>query len=109
LGTLHVFLVLSLERRHLLLANVTAHPHAAWAAQQIIESATPGVNVLQLTRDRDGIYGAVFDRRVNNLGIRQLHIASRSPWQNGYAERPTCTTLPAVGMHVRTVHAPSCR
>jgi putative transposase len=24
---------------------------------------------------------------VNNLGIRQLRIAPRSPWQNGFAER----------------------
>jgi putative transposase len=34
-----------------------------------------------------GIFGAAFDQRVNNLGVRQLRIAPRSPWQNGYAER----------------------
>ena len=30
---LYVFFVLSLERRRILHVNVTAHPHAAWAAQ----------------------------------------------------------------------------
>jgi putative transposase len=33
--TLYVFFVLSLERRLLLHVNVTARPHAAWAAQQL--------------------------------------------------------------------------
>jgi transposase InsO family protein len=40
-----------------------------------------------LIRDRDGIYGAAFDRRVSRLGITQVRIAPRSPWQNGYVER----------------------
>jgi transposase InsO family protein len=42
---------------------------------------------VRLVRDRDAIFGTVFDAGVNNLGIRQLRIAPRSPWQNGYAER----------------------
>src|SRR5262249_19068585 len=86
--TLYVFVVLSLERRVVLHANVTSHPHAAWAAQQLVEALGPDTPVIiRLIRDRDGIYGAVFDSRVNNLGIEQLRTAPRSPWQNGYAER----------------------
>jgi putative transposase len=34
--TLYVFVVLSLERRVLLHIHVTSHPHAAWAAQQLV-------------------------------------------------------------------------
>ncbi len=34
----YVFFVLSLERRRVLHVNVTAHPYAAWAAQQIVEA-----------------------------------------------------------------------
>jgi putative transposase len=86
--TLYVFVVLSLERRVLLHLNVTSHPHAAWAAQQIVEALGPEAPVVQrLIRDRDGIYGAEFDARVQNLGIQQLRTSPRSPWQNGYAER----------------------
>src|SRR5262249_43913116 len=71
--TLYVFVVLSLERRAVLHVNVTSHPHAAWAAQQIVEALGPEApSVRRLMRDRDSIYGAVFDARVNNLGIEQL-------------------------------------
>jgi hypothetical protein len=42
---------------------------------------------VRLIRDRDSICGSAFDARVRNLGIEQLVVARRSPWQNGYAER----------------------
>jgi putative transposase len=85
--TLYVFIVLSLERRLLLHVNVTAHPCAAWAAQQMVEALGTEVDAARLIRDRDGIYGAAFDKRVSGLGLEQIRIAPRSPWQNGYAER----------------------
>ena len=40
-----------------------------------------------LLRDRDSIYGDHFRQRVHNMGIRQIVISPRSPWQNAYAER----------------------
>jgi hypothetical protein len=40
-NVLYVFFVLSLERRRILHVNVTAHPYAAWAAQQIVETSAP--------------------------------------------------------------------
>jgi transposase InsO family protein len=85
--TLYVFFVLSLERRRVLHINVTTHPYAAWAAQQIVEAIGAEFVPARLIRDRDGIYGTAFDARVRNLGIEQFCIAPRSPWQNGYAER----------------------
>jgi putative transposase len=84
---LYVFFVLSLERRCVLHVNVTAHPYAGWAAQQIVEAVGLATSIVRLIRDRDGIFGAAFDTRVENIGIRQLRIAPRSPWQNGFAER----------------------
>jgi putative transposase len=84
----YVFFVLSLERREVLHVNVTSHPHAAWAAQQIVEALGPDAPpVRRLIRDRDGIFGRAFDARVDNLGITQHRTAPRSPWQNGFAER----------------------
>ncbi|MCP4243605.1 MAG: transposase family protein [bacterium] len=38
-------------------------------------------------RDRDGIFGDDFRQRVANMGIEEVIIAPRSPWQNPYAER----------------------
>jgi transposase InsO family protein len=84
---IYVFFVLSLERRRVLHVNVTAHPRAAWTAQQIVEAIGTEVVPARLVRDRDAIFGTVFDARVENLGIRQFRIAPRSPWQNGFAER----------------------
>jgi putative transposase len=40
-----------------------------------------------LLRDRDGIYESSFQHRVHNLGIEELVIAWRSPWQSPYVER----------------------
>ena len=86
-GIAYVFFVLSLERRRVLHVNVTTQPHAAWAAQQIVEAIGADIVPARLIRDRDGIFGTVFDARVAHLGIAQMKIAPRSPWQNGYAER----------------------
>jgi putative transposase len=86
-NVLYVFFVLSLERRRVLHVNVTAHPRATWTAQQIVEALDADAVPARLIRDRDGIYGAEFDARVDHLGIEQLRIAPRSPWQNGFAER----------------------
>ncbi len=37
--------------------------------------------------DRDGIYGAVFRRRMKAMSINEVLIAPRSPWQDPYVER----------------------
>ena len=84
---LFVFLVLCHERRRIVHFNVTEHPSAEWTGRQLIE-AFPWDSVPRyLIRDRDGIYGQDFTRRVNALDIQQVLIAPRSPWQNPYIER----------------------
>ena len=40
-----------------------------------------------MIRDRDGIYGDQFRRRVEGMGIEEVLTAPHSPWQNPYAER----------------------
>src|SRR5258708_39745050 len=52
------------------------------AAQRRRGEAAPRANRVSPASSR-----AQFDARVHNLGVRQLRIASRSPWQNGFAER----------------------
>ena len=84
---LFVFVVLSLERRKVLHLNATAHPSAQWTAQQIVEACAWKQAPSYLIRDRDGIYGDAFRRRVTSLGIAEIPTAPRSPWQNAYAER----------------------
>jgi transposase InsO family protein len=84
---LFVFVVLSLLRRRVLHINVSAHPTAAWTAQQVVEAVPWTTPNRYVVRDRDGIYAEVFQRRVDALGLEQVVIAARSPWQNGYVER----------------------
>ena len=38
-------------------------------------------------RNGHGHYGEVFQGRVERLGLEQVVIAARSPWQNAYVER----------------------
>ena len=67
--------------------NVTSRPPARWAAQQIVEAFPFEDGPRFLLRDRDGIYGEHFSDHVEHMGIEEVLIAPRSPWQNPYCER----------------------
>jgi putative transposase len=82
-----VFVVLAHDRRRILSINVTSSPSAAWTANQIVQAFPWESAPRYLLRDRDSIYGDRFRHRVRNLGIKEVIIARRSPWQNPYAER----------------------
>ena len=84
---LYVFAVLSHVRRKILHFNVTATPSAHWAAQQLREAFPIASPPKYLLRDRDGIYGLDFQHMAHALGLEELHIAPRSPWQSPYVER----------------------
>jgi putative transposase len=87
LKVLFVFVVLAHERRRVLHFNITEHPTAEWTAQQIIEAFPEDTAPRYLIRDRDGVYGSYFRRRVKGMGIQEVLSAPRSPWQNPFAER----------------------
>jgi putative transposase len=84
---LFVFVGLRHDRRELIHVNVTDHPTAGWAARQLIEAFPEGTAPKYLLRDRDAIYGEVFTRCVDNIGIRHVITAPRAPWQNPFVER----------------------
>ena len=84
---LFVFVVLALERRKVLHFAVTEAPSAIWAGQQVVNAFPFAVPPKYLLRDRDGVYGADFTKRVAALGIKEKLIAPHAPWQNPYAER----------------------
>jgi transposase InsO family protein len=85
---LYCFVIPGHGRRQILHFNVTAHPTAGWTSQQIVEAfPADGTEPKYLLRDRDSIYGDYFQHRVKNMGIKEVVIAWRSPWQNPYCER----------------------
>ncbi len=84
---LFTFIILHHDRRLLLHFNVTAQPTADWTAQQVVEAFPFDEAPRFLICDRDRVYGSVFRERVKNMGVEEVLIAPRSPWQNPYAER----------------------
>ena len=86
-GVLFVLVVLSHCRRRIVHFNVTDHPNAIWAAQQVVEVFPDDTAPKWLHRDRDSVYGESFRRRVASLGIAEVVSAPASPWQNPYVER----------------------
>jgi putative transposase len=85
--TLYVFVVLSLDRRHVSHFNVTTNPTADWTSLQLIQAFPFDSAPKYLIRDRDGVYGQKVVETLDFLGIAQIVTAPRSPWQNGYCER----------------------
>jgi hypothetical protein len=84
---LFVFGSLRHDRRELLHLHVTDHPTAVWTARQIVEAFPKETVPRYLLRDRDAIEGECFTRSITNMGIREVIIAPRAPWQNAFVER----------------------
>ena len=84
---LYVFLVLQHDRRRLVHFNITTNPMAQWAFRQMVEAFPFEEAPRFLIRDNDGIYGDYFRDRVGHMGIDEVTITPRSPWQNPYVER----------------------
>ena len=63
------------------------HPNAEWVARQLTEACGWEWTPSYIIRDRDGVYGEIFTRRLRAMGIRDRPTAPRSPWQNGHTER----------------------
>ena len=87
-GLLYGLVILRQSRRELLWLGATAHPNAEWLARQLTGACGWDEPPSYLICDRDEVYGAAFIRRVAAMGIRDRPTSARSPWQNGYAERP---------------------
>ncbi len=84
---LFVLVVLSHRRRRIVHVNVSDHPTANWSAQQVVDAFPDDTAPRWLHRDRDGIYGEAFRRRLASMGIAEVISAPASPWQNPYVER----------------------
>jgi len=84
---LYAVIIIFHQRRKVIHFNVTEHPTEEWTAQQIVEACPWETAPKYLLRDRDAVYGSVFQSRAKNLGINEVKTAPQSPWQNPYCER----------------------
>ena len=90
------FLVLAHDRRRVVHFNVTTNPTAQWTAQQVVEAFPWESAPRYLLRDRDSIFGGLFRSRVRRMGIEEVLIASRSPWQSPFVEETDRVHTPRV-------------
>jgi transposase InsO family protein len=84
---LFVLVILAHERRHIVHFHITEHPTAEWTTQQVIDAFPWDEAPRYLLHDRDRIYSTAFRQRMWPMGIGEVLIAPRSPWQNPYVER----------------------
>jgi len=87
LRVLFALVVVTVDRRLIVMINVTTYPTAEWIARQITEAFPWDRAPKYLIRGRDGAFGHAFKRRLHAMGIRDRPIAPRSPWQNCHVER----------------------
>jgi transposase InsO family protein len=83
---LFVLVMLAHHRRRVVHAAVTAHPTAAWTAQQLREAFPWDEAPRYLIRDRDLAFAAV-RATADAMAMTEVLTAPRSPWQNGVIER----------------------
>ena len=83
---LFVLVILNHQRRRVTHIAVTAHPTAAWTAQQLREAFPEETAPRYLIHERDHAFASL-PATASGMGITELRTAPRSPWQNAYAER----------------------
>jgi len=88
LRTFYVLFFMELRRRRLMLVNVTEHPHAEWAVQQL-RNLTVQHDLLPgfILHDRDGKFSEEFDAFAEASATQIIKLPPRSPNLNAYAER----------------------
>jgi putative transposase len=83
---LFVLVMLAHYRRRVVHVAVTAHPTAAWTAQQLREVFPWNDAPRYLIRDR-GLTFAAISATAEAMAITEVLTAPRSPWQNAHVER----------------------
>jgi putative transposase len=85
--TLYVFVVMEHASRRILHINVTKHPTAHWAMQQLREAIPADHGSRFLIHDRDCIFSQQLNQQVRHLGLRIQKTPARSPQANALCER----------------------
>jgi putative transposase len=79
-----VLVLLAHDRRRIRHVAVTAHPTAAWVAQQLREAFPWDEAPRYLLHDRDHAFDGL-GATANAMGIEEIVTAPHAPWQKDYA------------------------
>src|ERR1039457_6114067 len=83
----YAFFIVHLGSRKVVYAAACRNPTQEWTTQQLRNATMDGEAPKILLRDRDGKFGASFDRVAEGVGIRVVKTAVRAPDMNAVAER----------------------
>jgi putative transposase len=83
----YAFFIVHLGSRRVVYAAACRNPTQEWTTQQLRNATMDGDAPRILLRDRDGKFGASFDRAAEGVGIRVIKTAVRAPDMNAVAER----------------------
>ena len=78
---LFALIILAHDRRRIVHVAVTAHPTAAWTAQQLRNAFSEHEAPRYLLHDRDSVFADVAST-IARLNMYTVRTAPRSPWQN---------------------------
>jgi transposase InsO family protein len=81
-----VLVLLAHDRRRIRHVAVTAHPTAAWTAQQLREAFPWDEAPRYLIHDRDHAFDSL-KATAKAMGIEEVVTAPHAPWQNPFVER----------------------
>jgi transposase InsO family protein len=104
---LFVLVMLPHHRRRVVHVAVTAHPTAAWTAQQLRETFPWDAVPRYLIRDRDCAFAAVHATAAA-MAMTDVLTAPRSPWQNGVIEHFIGSVRRECLSHHRVQHSTGC-
>jgi transposase InsO family protein len=108
---LHVFVIIHYESCRLVHFNVTLHPTAAWALQQLREAIGFDQGYRYRIHDRDRIFARSLDESIEALELRILKSPPQSPMANAICERLIGTIrrecldwlIPISAAHLRSI------
>ncbi len=83
----YVFVLIEVGSRRILHFNVTQHPTAGWALQQLRECVTGEEPHKFIIHDRDSIYSEDLDASISSLGLKVMKTPYRTPQANSFCER----------------------
>jgi putative transposase len=83
---LFVLVFLTHDRRRIRHVAITAHPTAAWTAQQLREAFPWDEAPRYLIHDRDHAFDSL-EATAKAMRIEEVLMAPRAPWQNAFVER----------------------
>ena len=83
---LYILVVMEHGTRRIFHCNVTAHPTAEWALQQVREAFPSEHEYRFLIHDRDSIFSKALDESISNLRLHVLKTPYRAPEANAICE-----------------------